>query len=64
MLEAAGYRIRITWGSVESDFSRMVAARVLISGGAGSSMAYMAALASKNVAVVPAPRMMPGGTHA
>ena len=60
VLEAAGYRIRITCGSVESDFSRMVAARVLISGGAGSSMAYMAALASKNVAVVPAPRPAPG----
>ena len=60
VLEAAGYRVRIACGSIEADFSRMVTARVLISGGTGSSMAYMAALASTNVAVLPAPRPAQG----
>ena len=54
VLRDAGYKVDVVCGkSVEEDFSRMVKAPKLISGGVSSSLSYMAALASHNLAVIP-----------
>merc|ERR1711871_911291 len=60
LLQKEGYEVEQACGSLQEDFQRMVHARVLVSGGAGSSLSYMAALASKNTAVIPTTIAAPG----
>lgn len=52
-LQNQGYSVEKTCDTVRHDFNRMVQARVLISGGIGSSLSYMAALASNQTAILP-----------
>ena len=53
VLQKQGYTVTQACGTVQEDFGRMVRAPVLISGGIGSSLSYMAALASKHTAILP-----------
>jgi len=60
VLQQQSYNVSQECETVEEDFAKMVHAPVLISGGVGSSLAYMAALASNNTAVLPTTVPGPG----